>query len=247
MGNHGSIGAALKNVLQGVISLVTTGSIHVKNAADEARSVDLVLGEAEEELEIDAQRTLGHVDDALTHYNKLKNDTDREEDGYNHWMGLAKKAAGKAKGFPEGSIERSDWEKRAKQALDEAKRKKDTLAIYKQALDESHEDYEEALNAIEKVKMSKDKATSTREQLAVTNATLETKRNLAAANRSGDTNKSAALLKEATDKIAQMKAEVEADEMIAQRMPTSSFNLEAEIESQFSDDWAEKEFAKMMK
>ncbi len=76
------IGEVFGRFWRGIVSLLSTGSWHVEEVADRARSAEMVLDRVDEAVEHDAQVTLDNIDDAphQLQYSRAKSRT-RGEDG----------------------------------------------------------------------------------------------------------------------------------------------------------------------
>lgn len=244
--NQEGLGTALSNLYRGIVSLITTGSWRVEEYADQARSAEMVLDRVDEAVEHDAQRTLDHVDEALTSFNLLNARAERLRKGAADWRAKAQRTAIEAGKVAQGTPERAKWEGLAKQALNEALKAEDLLKPLKEAIDQSRPDAKKALQLIEQVGMSKETALSQRDRLEISRATAEAKQNLATAFRNGGAMQSQKLLREATEKVDKLAAQAAADETIAEHLPQEPSQVEAQISRLSRQDRLNDEFAQLM-
>jgi phage shock protein A len=241
-----NLGHAFKNFFAGVTSLLSTGSWHLKETADDARGVDQVLDEAQEAIDQDAQKTLDHVDDAITQFEIMKQKAERQRNISKDWENKAKSAADKAKELPEGSPDRTKMEGLVKSALSEKLKSDGLLKILDDAVTGAQDDYDKATAAIQQVGLNKAHAQSQAASMSVEAATAEARQHLAAATRAGSVNTSKGLLDEAAEKVMRFKAKTEADETISAGMPADASTIGAQIDALSHNDEVDAAFKELM-
>lgn len=247
MGALESIGNAFGNVFKGVANLLETGSWQVEKAADAARSAEAILDHVDEEIEQRAQETLDDVNDALTAYGALQRKAEMLGKQVADWDNKAKIAAGKAKGFAEGTAERTKWVGLATDALKQKQKFGQQLAVAEQALGGAKADADKALELVQQIGLTKEQALSQRDSLLVANATAEAKLKLANACKTwGEGSGPGQLLAEAQKKVDETMAKAAAGEMISSAMPASADDVSAEIGRAQAADAVKDELAVLM-
>lgn len=242
-----SFANAVGNVFRGLGSLVETGSWKVEEAADGARDAETLLDRVDEEVEQRAQETLDNVNDALTYYGGLERKAEMLGRQVEDWGAKARTAADKAKGFAEGSSERTKWTGLAKSALEQKAKFAAQLDVVNQALAVAKPDADRALQMVEDVGFTKEQALSQRDSLQVANATAKGKMALAAARQSwGKGNGPGQLLTEAQTKVNEALARARAGELIAERTPASAGEVSATIAREQAASAVDAELAGLM-
>jgi len=247
MGALDSIGNAFGNVFKSVANLLETGSWQIENAADSARSAEAILDHVDEEVEQRAQETLDEVNDALTAYGTLQRKHEMLSKQVDEWGNKAKTAADKAKGFAEGTAERTKWVGLATDALKQKQKFGQQLTVAGQALCAAKADADKALELVEKIGLKREQALSTRDALMVANATAEAKLKLANASKTwGEGSGPGQLLAEAQKQVDKTMARAAAGEMISSAMPASADDVSAEIGRAQAADAVQSELAELM-
>lgn len=234
-----------KSLCAGIASLLRTGAWHVQDAADQARTAKVILGEVDEAVEQDAQSTLDNVDNALTAYNVLKAKVAREQANHDNWQSRAESMAQKAKALPAGD-ERTKLEGLVKDALQNVVQSESMLQPLETELAAAQPEVEDALKMVEQVGLNRETALATHQRLDVSLATAEAKKALAMAHRNGTSSKVADMLNEATGKVERIQAEAASSEMITSRLPKTAVQVESEVARITRDDAIKDRFAALM-
>ena len=174
-----SVTNAFQNVFRGVASLLETGSWQVEEAANSARSAGVLLDRVDEEVEIRAQQTLDEVNEALTEYGKLQSRQKMLSGQVADWNGKAVSAATKAKGYKADTPDRAKWEGLTREALTQKAKFAGQLKVVEEALAASKPHADKALELVEEIGMTKERALSQRDSLQVANATAQAQLKLA--------------------------------------------------------------------
>lgn len=243
-----SIGNAFRNVFRGVASLLETGSWQVEEAADNARSAEMLLDRVDEEVEIRAQETLDQVNAALTEYGKLQGRQTMLQKQVTDWNNKAKSAADKAKTYAEGTAEKTKWIGLTKDALNQKAKFAAELKVVEEALVASKPDADKALQLVEEIGLTKQQALSQRDSLQVTNATAQGKLKLAQARKTwGNEGGPGQLLEEARQKVSEATAQAMSSEQIEAAMPASADRVAAEISREQARSVVEQELIELLK
>lgn len=243
-----SIGRAFRNTFRGIASLLETGSWQVEGAADAARSAEVLLDRVDEEVEQRAQETLDEVNEALTEYGKLQRRAEMLGKQVADWAGKAKTAADKAKGFAEGSADRTKWVGLAREALTQKAKFEAQLRIVNEALAASKDDADKALELVGQIGLTREQALSQRDALSVANATAQAKLKLASARKSWGTGSGPGqLLAEAQKKVDEAMARARAGEQIEAAMPASADDVAGTIAREQAASGVDTELAELMK
>lgn len=223
-------GKAVKNFFHGLGSLAETGSWHVEKAADGARSAEILLDHAKEEIEQNAQETLDHVNAGLTYYGELTRKAEMLEKQVADWDAKSKAAASKAKAAADGSPDKEKWVKLTRSALEQKNKFVAELKVVQESVDAAKPDAEKALQMVQEIGFTREQALSDRETLLVANATAKAKQGLAKARQSwGADGGPGKTLDEARQKVNAAIAQARAGEMIADATPASAGAVAAEI------------------
>lgn len=248
MGAMGSIGNAFRNVFRGVASLLETGSWQVEEAADSARTAEVLLDRVDEEVDQRAQETLDQVNDALTEYGKLERRAEMLTTQVADWTNKAQTAAGKAKGFPEGSADRTKWMGLTRSALEQKGKFGAELGVVRQALDASKSDADRAVQLVTDIGFTRAQALSQRDTLKIANATAQAKLKLANARQSwGEGSGPGQLLEQARQKVEEASARARAGELVASAMPESADAVSATIAREQAASAVDAELSELMK
>ena len=113
-----SVGGMLHDFFAGILSLLTTGSWHLKNAADEARTAGLVLDQVPEAAQQDAERTLEIVNAGLTSYQVLKNRAAAAGRDVEKWQDHVTTILAKYKACADGDPQKVQYEALLKSAIE---------------------------------------------------------------------------------------------------------------------------------
>ncbi|OGN00187.1 MAG: hypothetical protein A2817_03490 [Candidatus Yanofskybacteria bacterium RIFCSPHIGHO2_01_FULL_39_8b] len=242
-----SLANAFRNVFRGVASLLETGSWQVEGVAKEARSAKVLLDRVDEEVEIRAQETLDHVNEAITEYGKLQNKQEMLMAQTNDWSSKAKDAATKAKTFAVGTLERKKWEGLTRDALTQKAKFASQLKVVDEALMAAKPDADRALELVEEIGLTREQALSQRDSLQVANATAQGKLKLAQARQTwGKGSGPGQLLEEARQKVSEASARARATEMVDSAMPPSADRVAATISREQARSSVDKELAELM-
>jgi len=152
------------------------------------------------EVEMEAQRTLDQIDDALTAWQQLEQRLERERSGVALWERKSAQAAAESVTQPEGTPGRATWEALRAQAYAEAEGRRQRVKVLSDVMEQARPAVEEALRLIEAIGFSREKALSQIDRLELTQATVEAKERLAAARLSGETSRIEGLLRDATER-----------------------------------------------
>ena len=241
-----SLGQMLKSLLKSVGSVFTTGTWQVEKAADEMQTADLLLDQVKEASDKDAKNTLDHVDKLLTTYHGLEIKAEERKRVIDDLRNKAERAASEAKKYEKGTMDREKWENLAKQALKNKMNQESLLAPIMETLDESKDEYEQALQMVERVGLDRQTAISQRDHLQITGAMANAQLNMAVAARSDKADHAKTLLDQASEKINALVAHAESEKEIAAHSPMSASQVDAELDKLTRDDRIDDEFAKLM-
>lgn len=167
------------------------------------------------EVEMEAQRTLDQIDDALTAWQQLEQRLERERSGVALWERKSAQAAAESVKQPEGTPGRATWEELRAQAHDEAEGRRQRVKILTDVMEQARPSVEEALRLIEAIGFSREQALSQIDRLELTQATVEVKERLASARLAGETSRIQGLLRDATERVDAAAAEASAAEELA--------------------------------
>jgi phage shock protein A len=237
--------SALKRYLGAFVSLVTTGSLHAESAASKARSADVLLDHVQAAAEHDTQKILSVVDEGLTHYQSLLNKRERQRGIVNDWDAKVKATVAKIKSLPADSPDRTDWEKVAKEALNEKMRAEERLKTLDAEIEDLKPHAEAALNAAEQAGLRKEQALDQRDSLKVENASAVARRALVDAVAAGGSELTATM-DEARTKVEEAMARAQAGEQIAEVLPQSPGQVGAKIDAMTRQSRVDDEFARLM-
>ncbi|MGV3719456.1 MAG: hypothetical protein ACO1SX_00990 [Actinomycetota bacterium] len=167
------------------------------------------------EVEIEAQRTLDQIDDALTAWQQLEQRLERERKGVELWERKAAQAAAESQRQPAGSPTRSTWEDLRQQAQEEAEGRRQRVRLLADVLEQARPTVEDALRLVEAVGFSRDQALSQIDRLELTQATAAVKERLASARLSGEASRIEGLLRAAAERVGATTARAAATEELA--------------------------------
>lgn len=243
-----SLGQMLKSLLKSVGSVFTTGTWQVEKAADEMQTADLLLDQVKEASDEDAKNTLDHVDKLLTTYHGLEIKAEEIiKEVIADLQSNVERAADEAKKYKQGTAERNNWERLVKQALTNKLNQENLLVPIMETLDESKDEYEQALQAVERVGLDRQTAISQRDHLQITGAMANAQLNMAIAARSSDkADHAKELLAQASEKVNMLVARAKSKEEIAAHSPMSASQVDAELDKLTRDDKVNAEFARLM-
>jgi len=167
------------------------------------------------EVEMEAQRTLDQIDDALTAWQQLELRLERERSGVALWERKSAQAAAESAKEEEGTPGRATWEELRVQAHDEAEGRRQRVKILAGVMEQARPAVEEALRLIEAIGFSREQALSQIERLELTQATVEVKERLASARLSGEASRIEGLLRGAAESVDTASARAAATEELA--------------------------------
>jgi hypothetical protein len=188
------------------------------NSDDEERSDAPPRTETDElrvEVEMEAQRTLDQIDDALTAWQQLELRLERERNGVALWERKAERAEAEASNHAADALSRSTWGDLRDQAQAEAAGRRERVRVLAEVMEQARPSVEEALRLIEAIGFSRDKALSLIDRLELTQATAEVKQRLASARLSGEVSRIEALLRSASEQVDAAAANADATEELA--------------------------------
>lgn len=239
------IGSALKRIWEAFVSLVTTGSLHAESVADKARSANVLLDHVQAAAEADTAKILEAVDEGLTHYQGLLNKRERQQKLVDQWKARVDSAVANLKSLPTDSPDKANWEKLAKDAINERMRAEERLKALDAEIEDVKPHAEAALNAAEQAGLRKDQALDERDVLSVQNASAEARRKLVEAVAAGGS-ELASTMEEARTKVQEAIARAEAGEAIADVLPKAPGQVGAEIDTLARKNRVEEEFATLI-
>jgi phage shock protein A len=231
--------------MRGIASLLTTGSWAVENAADQARTTDRLLERIPEAANHDAERTLTVVNDALTSFELLKQKLQSAVAEVAKWQGNVETAVAKYSFCAEGDPLKAKYENLAKSAIAERKKAEALRDQLQTAVSEAGPQAEEALKAAEQAGFRRETAKSQTEVLRVKDATAQAAANLAKAAQGSGNSEASALLAEAEEKVAKHIAEARANKMVADALPKSAEQVDADLSDLSRQDDINAEFTKL--
>jgi phage shock protein A len=244
---EGSFADALRNFFRSVASLLTTGSWHVEQWADDARSADTLLDRVPEEVDVRAQQVLDDINEALTAFAMLEMKARRYRDQVADWQAKAESMAAQARGQAEGSPERTRYEQLVRAALNEKLKAQDLLAAVEREVAAARPEYEQALKAVEQVGFDRETALSQVERLRVSNASAEAKTRLARAQRDWSRGGApGAMLAEAQAKVDQAVARAHAEEEVEGMLPPTPAQVDREVSRMSRDKRVEEEMGRLL-
>lgn len=244
---HQSLGQVLSNMLHAVVSILTTGSWRAEEAADRARSTGVLLDRIPEAAEQDAERVLEIVNDALTSYGLLEARLEATERNVEKWSGNVSTAVGKYKACPAEQVEqKAKLEVLVKSAIKERKKAEAARDQLKAAVDESKEAKDAALKAAEQAGFQREAALSQTEVLRIQDSSAVAQQNLADAAQNGSAAEASKLLDEAKGKVLEHIASARASKQIADVLPMSADQVEAELDQTTLKDDVDAEFAALI-
>lgn len=246
MSEQEGIGAAMARFFRAIKSLLTTGSMHAEDAADKARSAQVLIEHIPEAAEAHTQKVMMIADEGLTHWKGLLNDRDRQQKIVEIWNQRAQTAATKAKVFAEGTKERRELEQAAKSALDEAIRAEERLKRLDAMIAEIRPEAEAALEAVHQAGLNREQALDEADALSIQNASAEARRRLTAATSGVDTTDLQRTLSEAREKVFRAVARAESADAIAEQLPQDSSVVGTKIDQITREQEVDARFAALM-
>jgi DNA repair exonuclease SbcCD ATPase subunit len=196
------------------IARVLSPEDHAAPAAGESEA-PVQMEALRAEVDLEAQRTLDQIDDALTAWQQLEQRLERERSGVALWERKAAQAAAEASKQPEGSDAYSTWDDLRAQAEAEAADRRQRVKILADVLEQARPTVEEALHLVEAIGFSRERALSQIDRLELTQATVAVKERLASARLSGETSRIEDLLRAATERVDAASAEASAKQELA--------------------------------
>ena len=180
------------------------------------------LDHLRQEVELEAQRTLDQIDDALTVWQELELRAERERKGVALWEEKGRRAEAEAGRAAPGSPEREAWERLAGEAESEAAFRRKQVATLEGIIEQAQPAVEEALRIIEEIGLSREKALSQIDRLEITQATAAAKHRLASARLTGETSRIEGMLRAAAEEIQRLASRADAEEELADTLDPGS-------------------------
>lgn len=196
------------------IARVLSPEDHAAPAAGESEA-PVQMEALRAEVDLEAQRTLDQIDDALTAWQQLEQRLERERSGVALWERKAAQAAAEAERQPIASAARATWEELRDQAREEAEGRRQRVKVLTDVLEQARPTVEEALRLVEAIGFSREKALSQIDRLELTQATAEVKGRLASARLSGEASRIGQLLAAASRQVDDATARADATEELA--------------------------------
>ncbi len=160
-----------------------------------------------------AQHTLDQIDDALSAWQALELRLEREQAGVTLWERKAAEAARTALSAPGAQPE--TWRRLREEAEAEAAARRERVQILSGIMEQARPSVDAALQLVEEVGFSREKALSQIERLEVTQATAAARERLASARLNGEAGRLEELLRAATEQVNALAARAAATEEVA--------------------------------
>jgi pyridoxal/pyridoxine/pyridoxamine kinase len=189
---------------------------------------------------------LDQVNEGMITWNRMNAQAEGYRASATEWRSKAVTFANKAKGLAEDDPQRAKLEKLAKEALDREQEFLDLLVPLEAAIEKSRDDYEAAITALEQDGYSRKQILSERDVLRIEVAGDELKKKLAEAKRGGGDLKAQAMIKQLREDALTAKAEARAASTIADTLPPTEAEIDAEAVMITRKDRVDAAFAELM-